>query len=203
VIDTLREKNFDSTKWMELGLTLGLAHIRLKEVEKNYRDDCSRCLTEAMALWLNGADEVEAVGLPCWDTLADALKRLKEYTIADDVAKQKHKRNPSITSNTSSDLGGVVLLPLVLELDDKQKELEKKLEKVDSELELLKTNSKDVDEVIDVEKVKQVKDDKSNVVKQTFEQAKSKGKNIVMSGVSKSITKGIDIITKSKRNNNN
>lgn len=73
---------FPESRWLELGLMLGLLHPTLKTIEKDYPHDTSRCFLECLTKWLMRADNVEITGLPTFDLLAECLCRLKENAVA-------------------------------------------------------------------------------------------------------------------------
>ena len=69
-----------------LGLTLGLNHFHLKEMESSetYRDD-------VIAAWLVKEDQVTTRGLPTWKTLEKALRhtRLRQTGVADRINAER------------------------------------------------------------------------------------------------------------------
>ena len=66
-----------------LGLTLGLNHLHLKNMEssKTFREDM-------IAAWLLKKDQVTRRGLPTWETLVKALRdeRVKQIEVANKIA---------------------------------------------------------------------------------------------------------------------
>uniref|UniRef100_A0A1X7UCW6 Death domain-containing protein n=1 Tax=Amphimedon queenslandica TaxID=400682 RepID=A0A1X7UCW6_AMPQE len=48
----LRDGHFQTIKWFDLGLYLGLSYNDLKTIEHNYPRDTEQCLTECLAKWL-------------------------------------------------------------------------------------------------------------------------------------------------------
>jgi hypothetical protein len=83
ILEALRDSNFDDTKWMNLGLTLGLFITTLRVIENDRWTDTSRCLLDTMDKWLRRADNVSNEGNPSWDTLSDALHKINEHASAD------------------------------------------------------------------------------------------------------------------------
>ena len=66
----LKDKNFQTIKWFDLGLHLGLSYNDLKTIEHNYPRDAEQCLTECLAKWLT--DDIKAT----WDKLAIAAGKV-------------------------------------------------------------------------------------------------------------------------------
>ena len=79
---------FSEPKWHSLGLALGLHKPQtLDTIETNHRQDPSRCLLECLAKWLYRSDDVDSVGLPTWDTLANGLYKINDNAVADTLTK--------------------------------------------------------------------------------------------------------------------
>ena len=68
--EVLKDKNFQTIKWFDFGLHLGLSYNDLKIIEDNYPRDAERRLTECLAKWLT--DDIEAT----WDKLAIAAGKV-------------------------------------------------------------------------------------------------------------------------------
>ncbi|XP_019854920.1 PREDICTED: uncharacterized protein LOC100638688 [Amphimedon queenslandica] len=58
VKQVLKDGNFQTIKWFDLGLYLGLSFNDLKTIEHNYPRDAEQCLTECLAKWLK--EDLEA-----------------------------------------------------------------------------------------------------------------------------------------------
>ena len=86
----LKTSHFLETKWLSLGLQLGLLMTTLKNIEEQYGKDVNRCLLECLTLWLQRVDKVDEKGGPTWDTLATALGKIEENVCADN-SRQKSK----------------------------------------------------------------------------------------------------------------
>ena len=86
----LKTSHFLETKWLSLGLQLGLLINTLKTIEEQYGKDVNRCLLECLTLWLQRVDKVDEKGGPTWDTLATALGKIEENVCANN-ARQKSK----------------------------------------------------------------------------------------------------------------
>ena len=76
ILRVLRNGHFQTTKWFDLGLDLGLIHTNLKTIENNYPRDAERCLRECLAKWLT--DDIEAT----WDKLAIAVDEVGATSVA-------------------------------------------------------------------------------------------------------------------------
>ena len=90
VQNMLKASHFLETKWLSLGLQLGLLMDTLKSVDAQHGRDVNRCLLECLTLWLQRVDKVDEKGGPTWDTLATALGNIGENVCADN-ARQKSK----------------------------------------------------------------------------------------------------------------
>ncbi|XP_019861103.1 PREDICTED: uncharacterized protein LOC109589459, partial [Amphimedon queenslandica] len=83
IIRVLEKGYFQSKKWFDLGLYLGLIHNDLKTIEDNYPRDAKRCLRECLAKWLT--DDIEAT----WDKLAIAAGEVGETSVAEYIRSSK------------------------------------------------------------------------------------------------------------------
>ena len=81
----MKHSGFNEPNWFNLGLALGLHKPTLDTVETNHRP--SRYLTECLTKWLYRADDVDNVGPPTWDTLADGLYKINDNAVADTLIK--------------------------------------------------------------------------------------------------------------------
>ena len=81
-MEVLGYKGFDKRQWTDLGLKLGLLQPTLDVIEADNERDVSRCLNKCLTKWLNKADNVDSVGPPTWDSLADGLHRINEKAVA-------------------------------------------------------------------------------------------------------------------------
>ena len=82
--------NLKQTDIYYLGLTLGLTHPHLKNMES------SNTFRENMiAAWLQKEDDVTRRGLPTWETLVKALRndRVNQNGVADKIASDKNVLN--------------------------------------------------------------------------------------------------------------
>ena len=77
---------FSESKWLTLGMRLGLKLQTLKAIESDHgRDGASRCLMECLEKWLSKADNV--TGPLSWITLADAVRRVDEISASENIKK--------------------------------------------------------------------------------------------------------------------
>ena len=76
ILRVLRNGHFQTTKWIDLGLYLGLFYNDLKTIETNYPRDAEQCLRECLAKWLT--DDIEAT----WDKLAIAAGEVGDTSVA-------------------------------------------------------------------------------------------------------------------------
>ena len=88
VLQLLKKCDFPDSKWMELGLKLGLKKNTLDTIEANNPRDVSRCLIECLSKWLERADDVDSKGGATWDSLSDALRSMDEIAVADKLDQE-------------------------------------------------------------------------------------------------------------------
>ena len=81
ILRVLKDGHFQTVKWFDLGLYLGLIHDDLKIIEDNYPRDAKRCLRECLAKWLK--DDIEAT----WDKLAIAAGEVGDTSVADYISE--------------------------------------------------------------------------------------------------------------------
>uniref|UniRef100_A0A1X7UDF7 Death domain-containing protein n=1 Tax=Amphimedon queenslandica TaxID=400682 RepID=A0A1X7UDF7_AMPQE len=77
IVRVLKDGSFQTIKWFDLGLYLGLIHNDLKVIETNYPRDAERCLRECLAKWIT--DDIEAT----WNKLAIAVGEVGETSVAE------------------------------------------------------------------------------------------------------------------------
>ena len=78
---------FTPIRWNDLGLALGLLQPTLDIIEANNERDVSGCLKKCLTKWLKRADNVDSVGPPTWDTLANGLYKINEKAVAQKLAE--------------------------------------------------------------------------------------------------------------------
>ena len=69
--------------WYQLGVELGLPISRLEEIECNNSSNVLRCKLLTLQEW-----QTQPTLKPSWCTLVDALRNMKENTIADRISQQ-------------------------------------------------------------------------------------------------------------------
>ena len=83
--DTLRESNFDETKWPDLGLSLGLLQPQIKLISDSYPNNPHQCLLECLTLWLqsgNALPQLLAIALDSISTVvAERISNICESAI--------------------------------------------------------------------------------------------------------------------------
>ena len=72
----LNDGHFPSSKWYDLGLSLGLLDPKLKTIKEDYPRDSDRCLRECLLLWLQTDDKAT------WTKLVGALYEIEEKSVA-------------------------------------------------------------------------------------------------------------------------
>lgn len=97
MISVLKECGFSEKKWYELGLKMGLLQITLEVIEQE-NHSVTRCMIKCISRWLKRVDNVISKGgLPCWNSLSDALRAIDEIAVADKLdQKSKFINAPSI-----------------------------------------------------------------------------------------------------------
>ena len=84
VIQTLKDNYFSTSKWIDLGLSLGLYYPTLKDIDAQYKD-INDCLRECLAKWLNKEDNVEKKGVPSWTSLIKGLRTMGDKALAEKI----------------------------------------------------------------------------------------------------------------------
>ena len=85
IINALGDNHFETPKWFQLGLQLGLLQPTLASIRTKYRDNPEECLQECLTKWLKGVDKVGENGGPTVDSLVSALKRIEEVSTAEKI----------------------------------------------------------------------------------------------------------------------
>ena len=95
----LKRCHFLESRWVELGLSLGLRKNTLDTIEANHPRYRSRCLIECLSKWLERADAVDIKGGATWDSLSDTLRSIGEMAVADKLDQESEL----LSINFSSD----------------------------------------------------------------------------------------------------
>ena len=80
ILGVLKDGNFQTTKWFDLGLLLHLSYNDLTKIKIDYPDSNER-LRECLALWLNSDTAAT------WDTLANAVSASGDQAAAAYISK--------------------------------------------------------------------------------------------------------------------
>ena len=88
VLNLLNKCDFSDSKWMMLGLKLGLKKTTLDTIETNNPKDVHRCLIECLSEWLKRADDVDSQGGATWDSLSTGLRSINENTVAEKLKSE-------------------------------------------------------------------------------------------------------------------
>ena len=83
-------QNMEKTHVYNLGLVLGLKHIKVK----NMKESSDTFLDDVVAAWLRKEDQVTEKGEPSWTVLVNALKhpRVRQTGIASNISKDKRHK---------------------------------------------------------------------------------------------------------------
>ena len=88
-MDVLKDGNFQTRKWFDLGLRLHLLYDDLTIIKSDYPDS-NECLRECLALWLKSDTAAT------WDTLANAVSATGDKAAAAHISKiNNYKYSPS------------------------------------------------------------------------------------------------------------
>ena len=82
----MRDGNFRTKKWLDLGEELGLHTNTLDTIEEDNRDT-DRRLRECLVKWLERADAVDENGGARWSALKEALKAIEQPEPADYIGE--------------------------------------------------------------------------------------------------------------------
>ena len=85
--DVLAEIN-QLNKWIELGLQLGLLLPTLERIDLEQRGKISKCKIDMVSAWLQQQDNVSQKGVPSWNVLRAALKKIGENEMADKIVSE-------------------------------------------------------------------------------------------------------------------
>ena len=74
--------------WKELGLQLGLLLPTLDRIEREKQLRISECKIDMVSAWLQQQDNVSQKGVPSWNVLRAALKKIGENEMADKIVSE-------------------------------------------------------------------------------------------------------------------
>ena len=75
--------------WKRLGLDLGLSYQpTLTDIENYRRSKPDECKIKMVSVWLQQQDNVSQKGVPSWNVLRAALKKIGENEMADKIVSE-------------------------------------------------------------------------------------------------------------------
>lgn len=99
VLQLLQKCEFYSTRWSDLGLSLGLHKSSLEAIKGKHHNNPDCCLSECISHWLLRNDDVDSRGGPTWHSLSDSLRTINEVAVADKLDKESKYFN-TIANNS-------------------------------------------------------------------------------------------------------
>ena len=87
IVHAFSESSFSRSRWFPLGLQLGLLPHTLEEIRAKYNDDPEKCFYECLTQWLRGIDKVNESGGPTMESLANALNKIGEGSVATKITE--------------------------------------------------------------------------------------------------------------------
>ena len=87
IVNAFSESSFSRSRWLPLGLQLGLLPHTLEEIRAKYNDDPEKCFYECLIRWLRGVDKVNESGGPTMESLANALNKIEEGFVATKITE--------------------------------------------------------------------------------------------------------------------
>ena len=73
-------------QWTPLGLALGLDYSTLQRIEREKMGRIEECKMEILSAWLQQKDDVVEEALPSWSSLKNALIRIGENKVANELS---------------------------------------------------------------------------------------------------------------------
>ena len=89
VVNILEKHNFCKADWEDLGLKLGLYQPTLRTIAKQFSEDINGAFKQCLSLWLKGQDEVAEKGGATWKSLVNAIRKMGNNALADDIENEK------------------------------------------------------------------------------------------------------------------
>ncbi|XP_019859587.1 PREDICTED: uncharacterized protein LOC109587808 [Amphimedon queenslandica] len=87
VLDVLDDHGYSGVSYYKLGLCLGLLPRTLDVIKENNKGDTKSCLRKCLTAWLEQRDSVMKRGVPTYDTLIRALRKMGENAAADGIER--------------------------------------------------------------------------------------------------------------------
>ena len=94
IVNAFSESSFSRSRWLPLGLLLGLLPHTLEEIRAKYNDDPEKCFYECLTRWLKGVDKVNESGGPTVESLANALNKIGEGFVATKITALLSNKGP-------------------------------------------------------------------------------------------------------------
>lgn len=79
----LKKNSFDTSKWADLCLNLGLLQTTIETIKSDKPSGSDDCLTLCLSKWLMRSDYVDSKGGATWTVLVDALENISQKTVAE------------------------------------------------------------------------------------------------------------------------
>ena len=76
----------DLVNWKPLGLQLGLLRSSLEKIDVEQRGKVDSCKIAMLSAWLQQQDNVSQKGVPSWNVLRAALKRMGSHKLANRIS---------------------------------------------------------------------------------------------------------------------
>ena len=83
IISVLKKSNFDSSKWDDLCLSIGLYDMTISTIQSDKRGVAQDCLKSCLTKWLNRVDQVDDKGGATWESLGNALEAIGQKPVAE------------------------------------------------------------------------------------------------------------------------
>ena len=83
IISALKKSNFDSSKWDDLCLSIGLYDMTISTIQSDKRGVAQDCLKSCLTKWLNRVDQVDDKGGATWESLGNALVAIGQKPVAE------------------------------------------------------------------------------------------------------------------------
>ena len=94
IVHAFSESSLSRSRWLPLGLQLGLLSHTLEEIKAKYNDDPEKCFCECLTQWLRGVDKVNESGGPTVELLANALNKIGEDFVATKITELLSNEGP-------------------------------------------------------------------------------------------------------------
>lgn len=79
----LKKNSFDTSKWADLCLHLGLLQTTIETIKRDNPSGSDDCLTSCLSKWLTRIDYVDSKGGATWTVLVNAIENISQKTVAE------------------------------------------------------------------------------------------------------------------------